>query len=530
MDYQKPDYTAILKRRALLLRRLRSPEGRNRLPGLRAFYRDNPIQFVSDWGVTFDPRNVERGLPALIPFVPFEAQTELMQWMLERWRGGQSGLIEKSRDMGGSVAIMSLFCALALFQRGFTAGVGSRKEMLVDRLGDPNTLFYKARLFLEHVPHEFRSGWTPANKEHNTYMLLRFPHTGAVILGEAGENIGRGGRTSMYLTDEDAFMRNQMSVEAALSQTTRCRISLSSINGSDNLFAEKRHSGRVPVFTLHWRRDPRKDQAWYDAECARLPAVVVAQEIDIDYNASKDGILIPQVWVQAAVAAPHESGERSAALDVADEGIDKNAWAARDGTLLTFIEEWSGKASDIFATSERAALLCDTHGISSMQYDADGLGAGVRGDMRVINERPARANAQVTAVEYRGSGEVVRPDEFAIEPDHKRGHNGRTNKDFFSNRKAQSWWAMRRRFEKTYQRVIQGQTDIPLADCISIPANLPHLSKLTRELSQVVYTIDNAGKIKIDKAPDGMPSPNLADSVVILFAPQHRKRRGILDF
>lgn len=530
MDYQNPDYTAILKRRALLLRRLRSPEGRARLLGLRAFYRENPIQFVSDWGVTLDPRNIERGLPALIPLVPFEKQQEAMQWTLARWSASESGLIEKSRDMGGSVVIMSLLCTLALFNRGFVAGVGSRKEMLVDRLGDPNTLFYKARLFLEHIPAEFRAGWSPVNKEHNTYMLLRIPDTGAVILGEAGENIGRGGRTSIYLTDEDAFMRNQMSVEAALSQTTRCRISLSSINGSDNLFAEKRHSGRVPVFTFHWRDDPRKDQAWYDRECARLPAVVVAQEIDIDYHASKDGILIPQAWVQAAVNAAWETGERVSALDVADEGVDTNAWSARDGIRLFALDEWSGKASDIFATSERATMLCDSNTIVTMHYDADGLGAGVRGDMRVINGREARARSQLSAIEYRGSGAVVDPDKFAIEPDLKQGHNGRTNQDFFANRKSQSWWAMRRRFEKTYQRQVQGREDIPLADCISIAPELPYLSKLCRELSQVTYSINEQGKIKIDKAPEGRASPNLADSVVILYAPQARKRRGVMDF
>lgn len=530
MDYRNPDYTSILKRRALLLRRLRSPEGKQRLPGLRAYYRDNPITFINDWGVTFDPRNVERGLPALIPFVLFEKQSEALAWILDRWRAGESGLVEKSRDMGCSVSVMALFSTMCLFHDGFVAGVGSRKEMLVDRLGDPNTLFYKARLFLEHVPREFRAGWSPTNKEHNTYMLLRFPQTSAVILGEAGENIGRGGRTSMYLDDESAFMRNQMAVEAALSQTTRCRISLSSINGSDNLFAEKRHSGRIPVFTFHWRDDPRKDQAWYDRECARLPAVVVAQEIDIDYNASKDGVLIPQAWVQAAVGAPFVNGGKSSALDVADEGIDKNAWTARGGTRLFALDEWTGKASDIFATSERASMHCDSNGVTVLYYDGDGLGAGVRGDMRVINGREARKNAQITVVEYRGSGAVVDPEKFAIDPDLLHGHKGRTNEDFFANRKSQSWWALRRRFEKTYQRVVQGREDVPLDECISIDPALPHLQKLCRELSQVTYCLNEQGKVKIVKAPEGTVSPNLADSVVILYAPQPQARRGVLDF
>lgn len=523
------DHREELERRAELLRRLRAPGGFDKLPSIKAYYRTNPIAFINDWGVTFDPRNVERGLPALVPLRLYDIQRDACEWLLERWRGGEGGLVEKSRDMGASVTFMSLLCTLAIFERGFVAGVGSRKEMLVDRLGDPNTLFWKARLFLEHLPWEFRAGWKQSNKEHNTYMLLKIPQSGGVILGEAGDNIGRGGRTSIYLVDESAFLKNQMAVEAALSQTTRCRIDASSINGSDNLFAQKRHSGRVSVFTMPWRSDPRKDAAWYDRECARLPAVVVAQEIDIDYHSSKEGVLIPQQWVQAAIDAPIEAGTPIGALDVADEGRDKNAWCARGGNCLLHLEQWTGKASDIFATSERAALLCDQWAVNKMYGDADGLGAGVRGDMRIINASDARAAAQIDYVEYRGSGTVVDPDAFAIAPDHKHGHNGRTNKDMFNNRKVQSWWALRARFERTYQRKVQG-LDVPLTDCISIPGKLPELIQLCRELSQVTYSIATNGKIAVDKAPDGMPSPNLADAVVIAFAPQERKRKGILGF
>lgn len=531
MDYKNPDYTAILRERQLRLKRLRAPGGYDRLPGLRAFYRSNPAQFVEDWGVTLDPRNVELGLPSLIPFVPFAKQHDAMQWLLERWRAGESGLVEKSRDMGCSVTFISLLCTLMLFEQGFVAGIGSRKEMLVDRLGDPNTLFWKARLFLEHVPSEFRGGWSATNKTCNTYMLIKIPATESVMLGEAGENIGRGGRTSIYLRDEEAFMRNQMAVEAALSQTTRCSISLSTINGADNLFATKRHGGNVSVLTFHWRDDPRKDEEWYARECKRLPPVVVAQEIDIDYHASKEGVLIPQVWVQAAIGFDVAPGKRNGGLDVADEGSDLCAYAQREGNALMVLEEWRGLGSDIFATTERTFLLADTHGCTEFDYDGDGLGVGVRGDARTINARRKESGMQQIEVgEYQGSGSVVDPEKYAIAPDLKHGHKGRTNEDFFSNRKAQSWWALRVRFENTYQRRVKGRDDISIDDCISINPQLVHLQKLCRELSQPTYGLNERGKIKVNKAPDDTPSPNLADSVVIAFAPKTRKRKGILDF
>lgn len=532
LDYQNPNYTEIMKRRATMLRRLRlgMREGRGQLMSLKAYYRANPIDFVCDWGMTSDPRNIERGLPGLTPFVPFRRQIEWMQWLLDRWRAGESGLTEKTRDMGCSVAAMSLLSTLALFNRDFVAGCGSRKEDLVDRVGDPSTLFFKARMFLSHVPEEFRGGWYSDDKVNNSHLKINIPETGSVIIGEAGTNIGRGGRASIYLVDESAFLANPHSVEASLSQTTRCRIDLSSVNGTDNPFAEKRFSGRVEVFTFHWRDDPRKNQEWYDRQVQRLPPVVVASEIDINYSASKEGVLIPSEWVQAAIGLKlpdYCEGLRSAALDVADEGGDKNALATRDGVILTDMQEWSGVGIDLFATTDKAVNLCDQHGVTTLTYDADGMGVGVRGDMRVINSRPDRQRQQIETVAFQGSGSPVSGDDYVIAPDPSDNSGGRTNRDFFANRKAQGWWALRTRFQNAY-KASQGAAIDP-AECIAIPPALDNLQQLAMELSQPTYSLNTSGKISVDKAPNGSKSPNLADALMILFAPTERVPRGMFD-
>lgn len=518
MDYQNPNYIPIFAERAARLQRLR--DNPSVLPALKAFYKDNPIQFVADWGMTTDPRNIERGLPALVPLVMFPRQLEWARWILDLWRSGQGGLTEKTRDMGCSVVAMSLFSALCLFQRDFVAGVGSRKEALVDKVGDPSTLFFKARVFLRHVPVEFRNGWRESDSNCNAHMKIWIPGTESVITGEAGDNVGRGGRTSIYLFDEKAHHRNQPAIDMALSQTTRCQIDLSSVNGM-NPFGEKRHSGKVPVFTFHWRDDPRKNDAWYAGEVGRLPAVIVAQEIDINYNASQENILIPSEWVQAAIDSHltigRGDGGRVAGMDVADEGDDKNANAIRHAIVLEFLEEWTGKASDIFESAQKAVLQCDMHKCRKLRYDADGLGAGVRGDVRVINQS-RRQNDQIEAIEHRGSGGVVNAEDYAIAPEHESGHNGRTNKDFFDNYKAQAWWALRMRFENTYKWIRKGIPCDP-NDCISLSSELPMLSKLQQELSQPTYGTGKKGKIAVNKKPLGAKSPNLADSVVIAYAP-----------
>lgn len=524
-DFKNPDYLPVFAHRLEMLGRIRKDPAQ--LAVLRLYYRDNPIDFIEDWGVTYDPRNVERGRPAVMPLILFPRQKEFLAWVLERWRAREPGLSDKSRDMGLTWMLASLIATLGLFNDGFAAGFGSRKEDLVDKAGDPDSIFYKIRMFISNLPEEFRGGWNERNKAHSSHMLITIPQTGAVFRGEAGDNIGRGGRSSIYCVDESAFLARPQLVDAALSQTTNCRIDISSVNGTDNPFADKRWSWPARrIFTFHWRDDPRKDGAWYEKMCSELNPLVVAQEIDLDYSASKAGVVIPSEWVQAAIDADVKlgikpTGAALGALDVADEGIDMNAFAGRHGVFLQKLEEWSGKGLNIFTTTERTFLYCDENGYARFKYDSDGLGVGVRGDATQINER--RKGQQLHVIEhvpFRGSGAVVDPKKEVIKG--QNGLKGRTNEDFFKNYKAQSWWALRTRFENTYRAVVEG-LQVDLDSIIVIPSSLPLRARLVSELSRPTYDIDNAGKIVIDKAPDGQRSPNLADAVMIAFAPEAKR-------
>jgi phage terminase large subunit len=117
--------------------------------------------------------------------------------------------------------------------------------------------------------------------------------TGSSITGEAGDNIGRGGRSSIYFIDEAAHVEHGERIDASLASNTDCRIDCSSVSGMTNSFARRRHGGKVLVFTFHWRDDPRKDDAWYARQKEQLDPVTLAAEIDIDYRGSAEGTLIP---------------------------------------------------------------------------------------------------------------------------------------------------------------------------------------------------------------------------------------------
>jgi phage terminase large subunit len=533
-NWKEPDYAAVIARRIRFLNWIRSDETGERLGNMKAFYGTHPIHFINDWGVIHEPRNPEIGLPARIPFVLFPRQVEFLEWMLDSWHNRRSGVAPKSRESGVTWLSISLCCTLGLFNRGLHFGFGSRKLELVDKLGDSDCIFWKGREFLAALPVEFKDGWTYRDAPER---LIKLP-TGSTVKGEGGDEIGRGGRCSIYVVDEAAFLEHPKTADAALSNTTRCRIDISTPNGMGNSFAEKCLSKAEAirdeaghwegqVFRFHWRQDPRKDEAWYAAICAELDdPVIIAQEVDIDFSASVEGVIIPSAWIASAIDAHVKlgfapTGMKAGALDVADQGRDLNAFAGAEGVVLTRLEEWSGYGSDTFATAQRTFEICDDEGYDEFFYDADGIGASIRGDGRIINDQRAGKRRKLIRVRpFRGSSKVINP----------RGQDirGRFNEDFFKNGKAQGWWRLRRRFQLTHRAiqrlagVIEESSPIaPHEDLISIDSTRIDkrlLTKLMGELSQPTYQQDNSGKLVVDKVPDGARSPNLADAVMMRYS------------
>jgi len=53
--------------------------------------------------------------------------------------------------------------------------------------------------------------------------------------------------------------------------------------------------------------------------------------------------------------------------------------------------------------------------------------------------------------------------------------------------------------------------------------------KLISELSQPTYSQNTVGKIVINKTPEGSRSPNLADAVMIVFAPTKKPAGGFFS-
>ena len=97
-----------------------------------------------------------------------------------------------------------------------------------------------------------------------------------------------------------------------------------------------------------------------------------------------------------------------------------------------------------------------------------------------------------------------------------------TNKDFYANLKAQTWWEVARRFRNTFNAVEKGEVYAD-TDLIAISSEMEHLDSLIDELATPRKDVDNAGRSKVESKKDlakrDVASPNKADAFVMAFAP-----------
>ncbi len=291
------DYVDVFAwRQQQVLRLRKSPK---LIIGAFEYYANHPVEFINHWVNTYDPRNAGKTVPAKMPMVMFKRQEDLVLYLLACLKGEECGLVEKSRDMGATWICCAFSVWLWLFLPGSAVGWGSRKEQLVDKLGDPDSIFEKIRLLINGLPNFFLPiGFKP--KIHMTFMRVINPASSSTITGEGGDNIGRGGRKLIYFKDESAHYERPEKIEAALSDNTRVQIDLSSVNGLGNVFHRRREAGadwvgeidpgRTQVFVMDWSEHPAKTQEWYDARKKRAEADgllhIFAQEVDRNYSAS----------------------------------------------------------------------------------------------------------------------------------------------------------------------------------------------------------------------------------------------------
>jgi hypothetical protein len=291
--------------------------------------RRDPVYFIENWVWTYDPRKKIK----IIPFILYPFQKDFIRKLEANYQAKKPLLVEKSRDMGFSWLVLSFITWKALTERGFSAGIGSRKAQLVDELGNMKSLMERVRFILRHLPHKLRSGYN--QKRHSKNYLIQIPETEAHISGEAGDEIGRGDRTSLYLLDEFAFIPRSSIVQAAVSQTSDFLIYGSTPNGKGNEFSRLRWKTEIDVFTMDWKQHPDKNEEWYEKQKQLLDEVTIAQEIDRSYSKSKAGRVFQ--WFDA-----EKHGSKEIRYNPNQPVILTFDWGIGDPTACLFMQYYDG--------------------------------------------------------------------------------------------------------------------------------------------------------------------------------------------
>jgi hypothetical protein len=493
----------------------------------------DPVHWFNTWVWTYNPKIVGRRDPEtgekLSPFLRFKLwpkQVEFIHWISARMDAEEQGLCEKSRDAGVSYLCVGFALHQWLYNPGFSATFGSRKVDYVDKKNNPNSLFHKMRIMLDRLP-EWMLPEGFDRRKHDTKLMLFNPANEAVITGEGGENMGRGGRSTLYVLDEAAHVDNADAIEAALTGNTDCIIWVSSVNGTGNLFYKKRHGGGEDqglrldqIFRFHYTDDPRKTPEWVKAKKRQTTAVAWAQEYEIDYSASLEGVCIKAKHVRAAQELYRMVKAGKLAFEIPQAtatGLDVGAGGKGRSIAVTRAGPWvyppkSRREADTTGTAIWGYDCAQALGSPLINYDAPGVGAGVKSTFKHVK----REGVKVAAINT-GS------DPFVVTG---KWDDGRRSEEQFVNLKAEIWWMARTRFEKAYQLwlYLTGEEDDegvegrnwPIQEVVMLPSGDPDSDMLAVQLSMVKVNIKEDGRAIMEKktelAKRGVSSPDYADA------------------
>lgn len=243
-----------------------------------------------------------------------------------------------------------------------------------------------------------------------------------------------------------------------------------------------------------------------------------------------DGVIIKRSWLLAAIDA-HKAlgfaaeGRKRTGFDIADSGQDKCATVYAHGSVALGADMWKAAEDELLKSCTRVYHAARAVG-SDITYDSIGVGASAGAKFGEINQA-LPGSLPVRYAKFNAGAGVWRP-ESIYKPDAQG--KGTKNKDMFSNIKAQAWWLLADRFRNTYNAVRNGEK-YPAQDMISLSSDMPYLNQLIDELSTPKRDYDANGRVKVESKKDlakrEVASPNLADAIVMAYAPEGGEAAGI---
>lgn len=271
------------------------------------------------------------------------------------------------------------------------------------------------------------------------------------------------------------------------------------------------------VRKINYLENPFLSQTMLDViEAAKLEDYDEYQHIYLgEPRQDDDQAIIKRTWILSAIDAHktlgiEPTGAKRIGFDVADSGEDKCAIVYAHGPVIEWADMWKAREDELLKSCTRVYHEAKERD-AAITYDCIGVGASAGAKFDELNHS---LRQRVQYQKFNAGGAVFKPDMIYT-------HNVK-NKDMFSNIKAQAWWMLADRFKNTYNAIHNGQK-FNDDELISISSDLPYLSLLIDELSTPKRDYDANGKVKVESKKDldkrDIPSPNLADALVMAFAP-----------
>lgn len=196
------------------------------------------------------------------PFITWEIQDELFDWIDERFEGGEDGLINKSREMGGSWVCVDYLHWLWLFRPATEIREMSRVEELVDS-SIAKSLFFKH----DYINNRLPIWMCPPDilergRKNRTKLRIHNELNGSTIAGESTQKYAmRADRAAILLLDEFGMVEDGTAIRTSTADVAPCRLVNSTTLGAGTEFARWKNSGQIKVFPLMFWEHPEKGKS-----------------------------------------------------------------------------------------------------------------------------------------------------------------------------------------------------------------------------------------------------------------------------
>ena len=193
--------------------------------------------------------------------------------------------LKKARAQGGTYCYLAVTMRRALNEPGFTVGLVTRNEPLVDSRVDDSAVMFKLAWMLDLLPAWFLpDGYERSLTEH----VIKLPNGSGWSGYAATGDVARGGRTTVFCFDEpgsEEFIagNKDYKVLSSVAHVSNCIFLVSTFGVDSGVFYESATDPDNPrVYDLSWQDNPEHSKNIYTVEDGVAKALRPEEQESVD--------------------------------------------------------------------------------------------------------------------------------------------------------------------------------------------------------------------------------------------------------